>query len=122
MHAAICPNQASACAKTILFGEHAVVYGEPAIAIPLIGTRTFGGFSALAGAEGYTTNYAGHVGVQGVTPVFCYVPLEVALALDGQVIEGHGVDPDIEGAFDVATWDKGNGPDSQLDRALQFIK
>ena len=32
---------ASASAKTILFGEHAVVYGEPAIAIPLINTRTF---------------------------------------------------------------------------------
>lgn len=32
---------ASASAKTILFGEHAVVYGEPAIAIPLTNTRTF---------------------------------------------------------------------------------
>lgn len=31
---------ASASAKTILFGEHAVVYGEPAIAIPLSNTRT----------------------------------------------------------------------------------
>ncbi len=31
---------ASASAKTILFGEHAVVYGEPAVAIPLSNTRT----------------------------------------------------------------------------------
>lgn len=33
-------NKASACAKTILFGEHAVVYGESAIAIPLSNLRT----------------------------------------------------------------------------------
>ena len=31
----------SAPAKTILFGEHAVVYGEPAIAVPLSGIRTY---------------------------------------------------------------------------------
>lgn len=34
-------TSASAPAKTILFGEHAVVYGEPAIAIPLSGIRTY---------------------------------------------------------------------------------
>lgn len=33
-------NKSSACAKTILFGEHAVVYGESAIAIPLSNIRT----------------------------------------------------------------------------------
>lgn len=33
--------QGSACAKTILFGEHAVVYNEPAIAVPISNTRTF---------------------------------------------------------------------------------
>ncbi|MBQ6505412.1 MAG: mevalonate kinase [Flexilinea sp.] len=33
--------QSSACAKTILFGEHAVVYDEPAVAVPISNTRTF---------------------------------------------------------------------------------
>lgn len=93
----------------------------------LIGTRTWGGFSALSDAGTYTNNYAGYVGVRGVTPVFCYIPQEVALTMEGNtveenIVEGHGIDPDIEVALDVATLDDGNGADSQLDRAIQFIK
>ena len=38
-------HETSASAKTILFGEHAVVYGEPAIAIPLSRIRTYCDFS-----------------------------------------------------------------------------
>lgn len=34
------PVERSACAKVILFGEHAVVYGRPAIALPVSGLRT----------------------------------------------------------------------------------
>ncbi len=32
-------HRASACAKCILLGEHAVVYGFPAVAIPVAGLR-----------------------------------------------------------------------------------
>lgn len=88
----------------------------------LIGTRTFGGFSALSGETTYSDNYSGYVGIQGTTPVFCYIPQEVALTLDDQIVEGYGFAPDIEIAFDAETWNKGAGPDNQLDRALQFIR
>ena len=89
----------------------------------LIGTRTWGGFSALSSSENYSNNYAGYVGIQNVTPVFCYIPQEVTFSiLDGKIVEGHGVEPDIEVSMDFDAWNKGNGSDSQLDRALQFIR
>ena len=87
----------------------------------LIGTRTWGGFSALSDAASYTNNYAGYVGIQNETPVFCYVPQEVAYTLDGEVVEGHGIKPDIEIALDVDKL-KEDGSDNQLDRALQYIQ
>jgi len=89
----------------------------------LIGTRTWGGFSALSSNENYSNNYAGYVGIQNVTPVFCYIPQEVTFSiLDGKIVEGRGVEPDIEVPMDFDAWNKGNGPDNQLDRALQFIR
>ncbi len=88
----------------------------------LIGTRTWGGLSALSDASTYSNNYAGYVGIQNETPVFCFIPQEVSFSLDGKILEGYGVEPDIEVAFDAATWSGGAGPDNQLDRALSYIR
>jgi C-terminal processing protease CtpA/Prc len=44
-----------------------------------------------------------------------------ALDLDGKPLEGIGVTPDIEVRLDLQAWNKGAGPDSQLDRAIEYI-
>lgn len=103
-------------------GEHTSYSAKLLDNARLIGTRTHGGFCALSGKENYTDNYAGYVGEQNVTSVFCYIPQEVALTLDNEIIEGYGVTPDIEIPFDAASWNYGAGPDNQIERALQFIR
>ena len=107
---------------TVSMGEHTAYSAKVLDNGCLIGTRTYGGFCALSGKETYTNNYAGFVGEQNVTSVFCYIPQEVAFTLDNKIIEGRGVTPDIEIPFDAATWNKGAGADNQIDRALQFIR
>ena len=88
----------------------------------LIGTRTWGGLCALTDNSAYSIDYSGKVGVEGVTPVFAYCPLLAALDLEsGKPIEGIGITPDIEVQLDLQAWNKGKGPDSQLDRAIDYI-
>ena len=43
------------------------------------------------------------------------------LTLDGKIIESEGLTPDIEVDLDIDQF-KANGRDTQLDRALQFIR
>jgi len=45
-------TSASACGKAILLGEHAVVYGQPAIAIPLTNLRAFAEVEPCASGAG----------------------------------------------------------------------
>ena len=87
----------------------------------LIGTRTWGGMCALSGSSTYSDDYSGFVGVQGVTPVYCYIPRQLVISVEGEVLDGKGITPDIEVQFDRARWNGGAGPDSQLDRALQYL-
>jgi C-terminal processing protease CtpA/Prc len=43
------------------------------------------------------------------------------MTVDDQILEGVGVTPDIEVDFDVVQFEA-TGKDSQLDRALQYIR
>lgn len=87
----------------------------------VVGTRTWGGLCGLMDNDTYSINYAGHIGVEGETPVYVYCPCEASFTKDGRLLEGVGVTPDIEVHLDKAAWNNGLGPDSQLDRAIQYI-
>lgn len=125
--------------------EHAVITEEPIVVLAnsksismsenttwgvrsqpnghFIGTRTFGGLSALsADPKYYSTNYSGSFGVESVTPFYGYVPSFVCLYGEELLpVEGHGFDPDEDVPLDVQMW-KTEGRDNQLERALDYIQ
>lgn len=129
-------------------GEHAVITEEPVVVLAniqsgsmaeqtawgaktmpngvFIGTRTWGGLSALnTDPADYSTSYSGAFGVQYETSIFGYVPKYVALYdvnNDGiyKVIEGIGITPDIEVPFDVDLYTS-TGRDNQLEAAINYI-
>lgn len=87
----------------------------------LVGTRTWGGLCGLVDNQYYDLTYAGHIGVSGKTPVYVYCPITAMFDMDGHILEGYGVTPDIEVPLDLKAWNMGAGPDSQLDRAIEYI-
>ncbi|MBO4742868.1 MAG: hypothetical protein J5533_04465 [Bacteroidales bacterium] len=86
-----------------------------------IGKRTRGAICGLSANKNNSYNYAGYVGVKGVTPVYSYVPMVATFTFDKEVLESYGVTPDIEVDLDITRFQT-DGKDSQLDRALQFIR
>ena len=87
----------------------------------LIGKRTWGGLCALSGNESFSYNYVTHIGVEDVTPVYVYLPMVASFTHEGKILEGIGITPDIEVDLDVEQF-KLTGKDSQLDRALEYIR
>ena len=87
----------------------------------IIGKRTHGGLCGLTDNEQHSLNYAGYIGVNGVTPVYGYVPSLASFTMDKEQLEGYGITPDIEVDFDYSEF-LINDRDTQLDRALQFIR
>ena len=87
----------------------------------VIGKRSAGGLCGLDDNRTFSYNYAGYVGVENETPVYCYVPSVAEMDMNKNIREGVGVTPDIEVDLD-ATKFKSTGEDSQLERAIEYIK
>ena len=85
----------------------------------VIGTRSWGGLCALSGQEEFTVNYTGHIGVRNQTPVYVYLPMVAIHDMNKKVLEGYGVEPDIEVSLDTEHL---NEYDTQLERALDYIR
>ena len=88
----------------------------------VMGTTTWGGLCALLSApEDYSFSYASCIGVYKETPFYAYIPNCVTISEDLGILEGVGVTPDIPVALDADLL-KATGRDSQLERALQYIR
>ena len=87
----------------------------------LIGRRSWGGLCVLTGQDKFTINYTGHIGEEKKTPVFVYLPMVGIFDMNKKMLDGYGVEPDIEVDFDSTRY-ANTGYDSQLDRALQYIR
>ncbi len=87
-----------------------------------IGKRSKGGICGLTMDNStFTNNYMGHIGERHKTPVYVYLPSVATFTLDHKIIEGEGITPDIEVDLNEAEF-VSTGKDSQLDRALQFLR
>lgn len=88
----------------------------------VIGTQTWGALSTLIDApEYYSLAYSSCVGISGETPFYAYIPFDVTVTKDLDIIEGTGIIPDIEVTLDVDLLNN-TGRDNQLERALQYIR
>ena len=87
-----------------------------------IGKRSKGGICGLTSDNTpFTNNYMGHIGERYKTPVYVYLPSVATFTLDHKIIEGEGITPNIEVNLNETEF-VSTGKDSQLDRALQYIR
>lgn len=87
----------------------------------VIGTRTWGARCPIAPYSTYSQRYVCSIGEQGKTPVFATIPAAATITNEKKFVEGVGIAPDIEVAFDNNLFNT-TGQDTQFDRALKFIR
>jgi hypothetical protein len=83
----------------------------------VIGERTFGGHGSLS--TDFATYYSGTFGNEN-GPHYCYMANHAIRTVDGQILEGIGITPDIPLTFNEA--DVTNGNDTWMDRAISYIQ
>lgn len=83
----------------------------------IIGERTTGAMGIL-GYE-YSTYYSGTFGEED-GPHYCYMSDHLNRTVNGEVLEGIGVTPDISLKFNLAEVTEGN--DTWMDRAISYIQ
>ncbi|MBO4249747.1 MAG: hypothetical protein J5884_00670 [Paludibacteraceae bacterium] len=87
----------------------------------LVGMRTWGGLCSLVTDPAfYSDAYSGSFGVKNQTPFYAYLPQFVSILPELGILEGTGVTPDIEVAFDQSLYES-TGRDNQFERAVQYI-
>lgn len=85
-----------------------------------IGKTTWGGLCSLRpNPELYSLFYASAIGIEGKTPFYAYIPNSINITRNG-ILEGVGIEPDIDVDLDPTLLSQGR--DSQLERALQYIR
>ena len=88
----------------------------------VLGMQTHGGMCLLmSNPAAYSVNYASSVGIREQTSFYAYIPADVTITNQGGILEGVGVTPDIEVPLDLQLLET-TGRDSQLERALQYIR
>lgn len=97
----------------------------------VIGRRTWGGMNTLTPTPDikgvtydskfpyYSLTYSGHVGNDS-TSFKIFNPCAAFITEEGEILEGIGIEPDIDVSYDNEL--KKQGRDSQLERALEFIR
>ena len=75
----------------------------------------------MTDSSDFSKNYTGYIGVEDETPVYVYLPVVGVFDKNKKMLDGYGVEPDIEVDFDKDEY-KNTGYDTQLNRALQYIR
>jgi C-terminal processing protease CtpA/Prc len=86
----------------------------------LLGERTFGAHGVVdENSNLYDWSYSGIFG-NASGPYWAKVSVAMLKTVDGEILEGVGVTPDIEMKFNLS--DVTNGNDTWMDRAIEYVK